>query len=213
MMVLVVCSGCLDTPADYGSGSSGASSGSCSAGYSRYSTSENHCCPVGYPYYYNSTCHACSVGYYKYDTSAGYCCPGGYTHYYDGKCHQCSEGYYQYDTSGGHCCPTGYPYYYDGTCHSRSAGSGTSGSYTGGTSTVVVDSRSGCPARSNLECSGWREAGSCRIQSCTCYYSGLHGDSVSAFYHTSDNAYFPCRSTGQTISCTVAAEAATQHCT
>lgn len=212
VFLFIISSGCLDSGAISDYGINGTSTGSCSPGYFRYTTSSGQCCPTGYPYYYNGTCHACSRGYNKYDTSAGYCCPAGYTYYYDGTCHQCSRGSYTYDTSGGRCCPAGYPYYYDGACHTKSSGSGTPVSYGGGSSTVVVDSRSGCPVQSNLECSQWIVAEHCQIQSCTCYYSGLHGDSLAAYYHTSDNAYFPCSGTGQVLSCTDAVKAATLHC-
>jgi len=73
---------------------------------------------------------SCGTGYYKYSTSAGHCCPEGYPYYYDGKCHQCSQGYYQYDTSAGHCCPEGYPYYSDGKCWKQSGNSGSTGQQT-----------------------------------------------------------------------------------
>lgn len=210
LITAVLLSGCLDSPASYTAESSSRSSGSsCSSGYSRYDTSAGHCCRSGYPYYYDSTCHQCPEGYFQYDTSAGHCCPAGYSHYYGGKCHQCSEGYYQYDTSAGHCCPEGYPYFSDGKCHTQPAGSPVS--Y--GTSPVTYDSRSGCPQQSNLQCSQWIAAGSCRIQSCTCYYSDRHGDTSLAFYHTSDGAYFRCSGAGRTLSCIAAAEAATRHCT
>jgi len=212
IIIFVLLSGCFDRLADINSGNSGAGSGSCSSGYARYTTSQGHCCPTGYPYYYESKCHQCSEGYNKYSTSAGYCCPSGYSHYYNGKCHQCSEGYYQYDTSAGYCCPEGYPYYYDEKCHSQSSGYSSSGTNTVVISDIQVDSRTGCPAQRDLQCSGWIEAGSCQIQSCTCYYSGLHGDTTAAYYHTSDNAYFRCTGAGQTISCIAAAQAAAQHC-
>ena len=178
MIIFVIFSGCFDTLTNGDSGGGGGSSGSCSSGYSRYTTSEGHCCLEGYPYYR------------------------------DGKCHQCSEGYYKYDTSAGNCCPSGYPYYYDGKCHTQSSGS----------STVVVsngqvDSSTGCPATYDLQCSGWIQGTRCQIQSCTCYWSGIHGDSTNAYYHTSDNAYFRCSGSGQTLSCIAAAQAAAQHCT
>ncbi len=208
MIFFVLFSGCLDSSANGNAGSSGESSASCSAGYHKYTTSDGHCCPDGYPYYYDGKCHQCSPGYNKYDTSAGYCCPEGYSHYYDGKCHQCSPGYNKYDTSAGYCCPEGYPYYYDGKCHAQSSGSSTV-VYTN----VEVDSRTGCPAQKDLQCSGWIDAGRCQIQSCTCYYSGLHGDTTAAYYHTSDNAYFRCTGAGQTINCVAAAQAAALHCT
>jgi hypothetical protein len=208
-IVLVLFSGCLDDSSNGNFWGSLGTSGSCSAGYHRYTTSDNHCCPEGYPYYYDGTCHSCSQGYNKYATSAGYCCPTGYPHYYDGKCHQCSQGYAKYDTSSGYCCPTGYPYYYDGKCHTQASSSYT---YvvvpTGG----QVDSRTGCPSYYDLQCSGWIPGSRCEIQSCTCYWSGSHGDSTSAYYHTSDNAYFRCTGTGETISCVAAAQAAAQHC-
>jgi len=214
LLFFVLSSGCLDTLPSGSPESSGGNSGSCSAGSHIYSTSDGHCCLEGYPYYYDGTCHTCSQGYSKYDTSAGYCCPSGYPYYYDGKCHPCSEGYYKYDTSGGHCCLSGYPYFYDGMCHSQSSGSSSSGSsYSGGTSTVVVDTRTGCPSQSNLECSPWIAAGSCQLQSCTCYYSTRSGDTTAAYYHTSDGAYFRCSGAGQTLSCIAAAQAAAQHCT
>ena len=214
----VLVSGCLDNSADtfFGSSSgSGSGSGSCSSGYSRYTTSEGHCCPDGYPHYYDGKCHQCSEGYNKYTTSGGYCCPTGYTHYYNGKCHQCSEGYYKYDTSAGYCCQEGYPYYYDGKCHTQSSGSSSasSGTYTVFTSDVEVDSRTGCPAQKDLQCSGWVESGRCQLQSCTCYFSGLHGDTTAAYYHTADGAYFRCSGAGQTLSCTAAAQAAVNYCT
>jgi hypothetical protein len=76
-----------------------------------------------------------------------------------------------------------------------------------------VDSRTGCPAQRDLQCSGWIEAKFCQIQSCTCYYSGIHGDTAVAYYHTSDNGYYRCSGSGQSISCLAAAEAATLHCT
>lgn len=217
IIIFVLFSGCLDSQANSYSGSSagnsGAGSGSCSSGYARYTTSQGQCCPTGYPYYYESKCHQCSEGYNKYSTSAGYCCPSGYTHYYNGKCHECSEGYYKYDTSAGYCCQEGSPYYYDGKCHSQSSGSSSSGSNTVLISNVQVDSRTGCPAQRDLQCSGWIETGRCQIQSCTCYYSELHGDTTAAYYHTSDGAYFRCSGAGQTLSCIAAAQAAAQHCT
>lgn len=178
MIIFVLFSGCLDSSTNGNFWGNGESSGSCSPGYSQYTTSQGHCCPAGYP------------------------------HYYDGTCHQCSQGYYKYDTSGGYCCPEGYPYYYDGKCHTQS-----SGSYTGVTSSVEMDSRTGCPVQNNLQCSGWIDAGRCQIQSCTCYWSGLHGDTTAAYYHTSDGAYFRCTGAGQTINCIAAAQAAAQHCT
>ena len=96
---------------------------------------------------------------------------------------------------------------------SGNPGSLSSGSYTGGTSTIQVDSLTGCPAQRDLQCSGWIEANRCRIQSCTCNYSGLHDDTTASYYHTSDNAYFRCSGTGQTINCEAAAQAAAQRCT
>ena len=211
IIIFVLFSGCLDIPANSYSGSSGTGSGSCSSGYAKYTTSQGYCCQTGYPYYYEGKCHQCSEGYNKYSTSAGYCCPSEYTHYYDGKCHQCSEGYYKYDTSAGYCCLSGYPYYYDGKCHSQSSGS-SSGSNTVVIYNVPVDDRTGCPAQKDLQCSGWIATGSCQLQSCTCYYSGLHGDTTAAYYHTSDGAYFRCSGAGQTLSCIAAAQAAAQHC-
>nr|WP_321351582.1 hypothetical protein [uncultured Methanoregula sp.] len=126
----------------------GYDSSSCGPGYYIYSTSNDQCCPEGYPfvyngkcnqcdfgsvydeysgkccpgdspYYYDGACHACRYGS-VYDSYSGRCCPGDYPHYYDGACHACGYGYHQYSTSNGHCCPEGYPYYYDGTCHSSS---------------------------------------------------------------------------------------------
>jgi hypothetical protein len=178
IIIVVLSSGCLDSPANSSSGGSSGSPGSCSPGYSEYTTSGGHCCPSGYPYYYEGTCH------------------------------QCSQGYNTYDTSAGHCCPSGYPYYYDGTCHTKSSGSSTVVVSSG-----QVDSSTGCPATYDLQCSGWIEGTRCQIQSCTCYWSGIHGDSTNAYYHTSDNAYFRCTGSGQTISCIAAAQAAAQHCT
>ena len=221
IIVLMLVSGCVESPETEilgnsgsvgSSGSSGTGSGSCRPGYAKYTTSEGHCCQEGYPYFYDNLCHQCIHGYNKYDTSAGHCCPAGYPHYFDGTCHQCPQGYYKYDTSAGHCCQEGYPYYADGKCYTQSPG------YSPGTNTVVVsdvqvDSRPGCPAQSNLQCSQWITAGRCQIQSCTCYYSGLHGDTAAAYYHTSDGAYFRCSGAGQTLHCTEAAAAAAQHCT
>ncbi len=181
IIILVLFSGCLDSLENSFSGSSGTGSGSCTSGYAKYTTSQGHCCPTGYPYYY------------------------------DGKCHQCSSGYYKYDTSAGYCCPSGYPYYYDGKCHSQSLGS-SSVSNTVVIYNAPVDDRTGCPAQKDLQCSGWIPAGSCQLQSCTCYYSGLHGDTTAAYYHTSDGAYFRCSGAGQTLSCIAAAQAAAQHC-
>jgi hypothetical protein len=186
-----------------------ASSGSCSSGYARYTTSAGHCCPTGYPYYYDGECHSCSLGYARYTTSAGQCCPTGYPYYYDGACHSCSQGYTRYTTSAGQCCPTGYPYYSSGKCNTQSPES--SASY--GTSAMVVDSNSGCPATKDLQCSGWIVADKCQLQSCTCYDSGLQGDTTAAYYHTSDGADFRCSGAGETLSCTAAAAAAAQHCT
>ncbi|OPY38395.1 MAG: hypothetical protein A4E35_00818 [Methanoregula sp. PtaU1.Bin051] len=215
LIVVAVFSGCLDGMDGSYSGSSGNTGGaafsSCSPGYAKYTTSGGHCCKEGYPFYYDGTCHVCSEGYNMFTTSKGHCCPEGYTHYYDGKCHQCALGYYVYDTSAGHCCREGYPYYADGKCYTNYPGYSSPGTVI--ISDGQVDSRTGCPAQSNLQCSGWITAGSCQIQSCTCYYSGLHGDTTAAFYHTSDGAYFRCSGAGQTISCVAAAQAAAQHCT
>ena len=181
IIIFVLFSGCLDSPANSYSGSSGTGSGSCSSGYAKYTTSQGYCCQTGYPYYY------------------------------EGKCHQCSEGSDKYSTSAGYCCQSGYPYYYDGKCHSQSSGSSL-GSNTVVIYNVPVDDRTGCPAQNDLQCSGWIAAGSCQLQSCTCYYSGLHGDTTAAYYHTSDGAYFRCSGAGQTLSCIAAAQAAAQHC-
>jgi len=208
-IIFVLLSGCLDNLTNGNSWGGGGSSGSCSSGYYKYSTSEGHCCPDGYPYYYDGTCHSCSQGYNKYDTSAGYCCPTGYQYYYDGKCHQCSQGYAKYDTSAGYCCPSGYPFYYDGKCHTQASSSNT---YVVVPTSGQVDSRTGCPSYYDLQCSGWIQASRCSIQSCTCYWSGSRGDSTSAYYRTSDNAYFPCTGNGDAISCIAAAQAAAQHC-
>ena len=60
---------------------------------------------------------SCSSGYIRYTTSAGHCCQEGYPYYRDGSCYKCPEGYYTYDTSAGHCCKEGYPYYVNGTCY------------------------------------------------------------------------------------------------
>ena len=181
IIIFVLFSGCLDSPTNSYSRSSGTGSGSCSSGYAKYTTSQGYCCQTGYPYYY------------------------------EGKCHQCSEGSDKYSTSAGYCCQSGYPYYYDGKCHSQSSGSSL-GSNTVVIYNVPVDDRTGCPAQNDLQCSGWIAAGSCQLQSCTCYYSGLHGDTTAAYYHTSDGAYFRCSGAGQTLSCIAAAQAAAQHC-
>ncbi len=76
------------------------------------------------------------------------------------------------------------------------------------------DPQTGCPSSDsvNLQCSGWIKAPSCDIQSCTCYYSGLNGDTSAAYYHTSDNSYYRCSGAGATLSCTAAAQQAAQHC-
>jgi len=127
---------------------------SCSPGYHIYSTSNDQCCPEGYPYVYNGKCNQCDYGS-VYDSYSGYCCPESSPYYYDGACHRCRYGsvydsysgyccpesspyYYDgachrcrygsvYDSYSGYCCPEGYPHYYDGTCHamSESASSGT----------------------------------------------------------------------------------------
>jgi hypothetical protein len=207
IMIIVLLSSCGAGSTTTGSWGGGGSSGLCSLGYYRYTTSAGYCCPQGYPYYYNGKCNQCSQGYYKYTTSAGYCCPQGYPYYYNGKCNQCSQGYYKYTTSAGYCCPQGYPYYYNGKCNTRS-----SGTTTAVNTNVQVDSRTGCPAQKNLQCSQWINAGRCQIQSCTCYYSGRSGDTTAAYYHTSDNAYFRCTGAGQTINCIAAAQAAALHC-
>ncbi len=214
-ILFVLFSGCLDSLTNDFSGGGGGNSGSCGAGSHIYTTSYGHCCPDGYPYYYADTCHSqnvsgsttCPAGYAVYTTSQGHCCPSGYTHYYDGSCHPCAQGYYHYDTSAGYCCPEGYPYYYGGTCHSQSSGTNAAPQ-----NNVQVDARTGCPATYDLQCSGWISGTSCQIQSCTCYWSAINGDTTAAYYHTSDNAYFPCTGAGQTINCMAAAEAAAQHC-
>ena len=161
----------------------------------------------------------CSPGYYVYTTSAGKCCPEGYPYYYDGKCHQCSQGYFTYSTSGGKCCREGYPYYYNGVCNSQPSSSNTGASpnmQIGSRIDVQIDSRTGCPPYNDLtntlECSQWIQLPRCAMQSCTCYWSGLHGDTSAAYYHTSDNAYYRCTGSDVTIFCTAAAQEVVQHC-
>ena len=72
------------------------SSGGCSSGYIKYTTSAGHCCQNGYPYYRDGSCYKCDVGYYTYDTSAGHCCQQGYP-YYD----SASDACYSSDPNGG----------------------------------------------------------------------------------------------------------------
>jgi len=79
-------------------------------------------------------------------------------------------------------------------------------------STVPAESLTGCPAQSDLQCSGWIDVNRCQIQTCDCYDSGIDKDAAAGYYHTSDNAYFRCSGAGQSIDCTAAAEAASQHC-
>ena len=72
---------------------------------------------------------SCSSGYTRYTTSAGHCCQNGYPYYRDGSCYQCDEGYFIYDSSEGHCCKEGYPYYRDGTCYDAPADAGDVGTF------------------------------------------------------------------------------------
>lgn len=212
VIVMIAFSGCLEIFGDdYGSSGSGSSlysSGSCRDGYAKYSTSGDHCCKEGYPYYYNNSCNKCREGYYSYSTSAGYCCKAGYPYYYNGTCNKCREGYHTYTTSAGYCCPSGYYYYYDGACHTKASTSGTTTVYR----TTTYDATTGCAQGSNYQCSQWIAYGSCQVQSCTCYYSGASGDTFRAFYHTSDGAYFVCSGEGQSLSCLSAATGAANHC-
>lgn len=97
-IIFVFTGGCL-TPSDDNSGS-GTISTSCPDGSYKYTTSDGHCCPDGYPYYYGDRCHT------QAQSTTG-----------------CPSGYYKYTTSDGHCCPEGHPYYYDGGCWSKPGGS------------------------------------------------------------------------------------------
>jgi hypothetical protein len=98
---------------------------SCSSGYYKFNTSEGHCCPEGYPYWYEGSCWKCPRGYFVYPSSSeGRCCQEGYPYYYDGSCWKCPMGYHTYQTSGGHCCREGFYYYYNGVCNSQPQGSG-----------------------------------------------------------------------------------------
>jgi len=89
--------------------------GSCDPGYYTYSTSDGMCCPEGYPYVYEGSCHRCLYGS-TYDSYSGTCCPVDAPYYYDGACHQCRYGS-TYDSYSGNCCPSDAPYYYNGGCN------------------------------------------------------------------------------------------------
>jgi hypothetical protein len=144
-IVFVLISGCFDNSSGGSSGTTYSGSSSCGTGYHKYTTSAEHCCPEGYPHYYDGSCWHCREGS-VYDEESGTCCSGDYPHYYDGKCHQCSPGYYLYATSAGHCCPQGYPYYYGGSCWNQPGGSGSTVQQT----TSYYASCSQCPGSYSL---------------------------------------------------------------
>jgi len=100
-------------------------------------------------------------------------------------------------------------------------GNGGNGGNDGGVLTNFdFDARTGCPVQgstsswgsSDLQCSQWIEAARCSIQSCSCRYPQSTGVKINAYYRSSDGAYYRCSGSGESLSCTSAAIAATEHC-
>ncbi|VVB66889.1 Uncharacterised protein [Candidatus Norongarragalina meridionalis] len=153
------------------------------------------------------------------ETTCGYCAQTD-------KCYYCKNGY---ACSGDICaltCQKQSPSA-SATAQPQNSATPTAGIVTGqpGDGIVIIDdppidSRTNCPPQGysgprgsvSLECSQWVTAGTCSIQSCSCYYSDHTGDTVRAYYHTSNGAYYPCSGSSSTLSCTASVQALAADC-
>ncbi len=156
--------------------------------------------------------------------SCGYCDPNialsGSP--YAGMCRSCPSGTTcSGDICGNLTCKRTSQVSDGGTATSAAGNNQQQGNGGGVITNFPFDSRTGCPVEGstssygsvNFECSQMVPAGRCAFQGCTCYYSGVHGDTGNAYYHSSDGAYFPCSGNEQTgLDCRAAAQAVVSHC-